>query len=164
MFKLLYTSILVLALSASAGFAKDFKLPEKKPVLSVTIPDDWDPEEIDHGVKGQSEDDAVFLSIESTKSEKGMEAIMTSTFDMLKEHKVEFDKDSKKTQKFKIAGQDAEEMIFSGKDEDGPATISITLFTVGSDVFVLTYWATTEKAEKHMPDVGTIVKSMKLLK
>lgn len=164
MIKHLMGALLALSFVTAPAYAKVFKLPEKKPVLSVSIPDDWSPEEIDHGVKGQSEDDAIFISMESTRSEKGMDSIMKSTFDMLAEHKVVFDKDKKKSQKFKLAGQDAEEMIFTGTDEDGPATITITIFAVGEDVFVLTYWATTAKAAKHSPDVAKIVQSIKLLK
>ncbi len=36
------------------------------------------------------------------------------------------DQATKKENKFKINGLDAEEMIFQGKDEDGAASVSIT--------------------------------------
>lgn len=160
---------LLAVFSLAAGFlttasAKEFKLPEKKPVISVTYPDSWEPEEIDRGVQGQTKDGAVYLAIETTKSEKGMNAIIDETFDMFKEHKVKIDKSSKKTNKMTIAGQEAEEMLFTGTDEDGPTAVSITFFTVGDTVVVISYWATTELVAKYNPAIGKIVSSIKALK
>ncbi len=159
---LLFTTIL--ALTVGSAFAKDFELPETKPVISITIPDSWKPEELDSGVHGQSPDEGIYLSVESTQSEKGMDEIMKSTFEMLDEHKVVLDKASKKTSKFTIAGEEAEESIYSGKDEDGEATVSITLVVIGKNVFVFTYWATDEKVKKNQPTVVKIMKSIKSLK
>lgn len=164
MYKTLTALVLSLALGASSVWAKEFLLPEKRPLLSVEIPESWHPEETDRGVKAESEDEAIYLQIDSARSEAGMEAAIEATFTMLAEHNVEFDKGTKKTQKFKIAGQDAEEMIFTGKDKDGPAIISITMFTIKETLFIVTYWATTAKAAKHQPDVTKIVKSMTAVK
>ena len=167
--KVLPRSLAVLsALALAAGFvapaqAETFKMPEKKPVVAVTLPDSWKPEETDDGVQGQSPDGVVYLAVEATRSEKGINSIIDSTFEMFKEHKVEVDKDTKKTNKLQIAGQDAEEMLFSGKDEDGAATISITLFTVKDTVIVISYWATTSKEEKQSAAIGKIVSSIKAL-
>ena len=159
-FALLSAFTLALGLVTPA-VAESFKMPEKKPVISVTFPDSWKPEETDAGVQGQTED--VYLAVEATRSEKGINAIMDSTFDLFKEHKVDVDQSSKKTNKLKIAGEDAEEMLFTGKDEDGPTTISITLFTVKDTVIVISYWATTSKADKYNAALGKIVTSIKAL-
>ena len=147
--------------TVTPAMAESFKMPEKKPVISVTFPDSWKPEETDAGVQGQTED--VYLAVEATRNEKGIDAIIDSTFEMFKEHKVDVDKSSQKTNKLKIAGQDAEEMLFTGKDEDGPTTISITLFTVKDTVIVISYWATTSKADKYNAAIGKIVTSIKAL-
>ena len=157
-------SAITLGLSLVApAVAEDFKMPEKKPVVAVTFPDAWKPEETDAGVQGQSPDAAVYMAVESSRSEKGVSEIIDSTFDMFKEHKVDVDKSTKKTNKLTIAGEEAEEMLFTGKDEDGPATISITLFTVKDTVIVITYWASSDKVEKHNPTIGKIVKSIKAI-
>ncbi|MEI6714154.1 MAG: hypothetical protein WCO60_10405 [Verrucomicrobiota bacterium] len=153
----------VLAFTVGTAFAKNFELPEKSPVLSVNIPDSWKPEEIEKGVHAQSPDDGVYLSIESARSEKGMDAILKSTFEMLEEHKVVIKQDSQKSNKFELAGAEAEELTFTGKDEDGAASISITIVPIGKSVFIITYWATTEKAEKNQAAINKIVKSMKQL-
>lgn len=54
-----------------------------------------------------------------------------------------------------------EELIFKGKDEDGPCSISISFVPIKDKVVVLTYWVTTAKEEKHAATVGKIVQSLK---
>ena len=159
-----FLSVLSLAIGLVApASAKDFKVPDTKPVISVTYPDSWKPEEIDAGVQGQTADTAVYLSVEASKSEKGMKEIIDGTFDMFKEHKVDIDKDSKKVNKMEIAGQPAEEMLFTGKDEDGPTVISITIFTVKDTVIVISYWASTESEAKYHAAIVKIITSIKPL-
>jgi hypothetical protein len=151
-------------LAAGAGshaWAKDFQIPEKHPVISVTYPDSWEPEEIDRGVQGQTKDTAVYLAIETSKSEKGMKAIIDESFDLFNEHKLVVNKDSKQVNKFEIAGEAAEELVYTGKDEDGPATISITTMQIGDTVVVVTYWATTESESKYHAAILKIIKSIK---
>lgn len=125
------------------------------------MPDDWDADEIDNGVAGESPDKAVYLAAVAVGNEKGMDAELDDTFEMLKEHKVTLDKDSKKENKFKLNGVEVEELIFHGKDEDGPCSISISFVPVKDKVVVLTYWVTTAKEEKHAAEVGKIVQSIK---
>ena len=141
--------------------AEDFKMPEKKPVVSVTFPDSWKPEETDAGVQGQTKDTAVYMAIEASRSEKGMNAIIDGTFDMFKEHKVDVDKSTKKESTKTIAGQEASVMTFTGKDEDGPTTVSLTIFTVKDTVIVISYWATTAKEAKYSDAVDKLVSSSK---
>ena len=157
------------ALALAAGLvspvlAETFKVPDKEPVVSVTFPASWKPEETDNGVQGQTEDSAVYLSVEASKSEKGMDEIIDGSFEMFKEHKVEIDKSSKKTNKMEIAGVPAEEMLFTGKDEDGPTVISITSLQVKDTVVIISYWATADKEKKYSAAIGKIVSSIKQLK
>jgi hypothetical protein len=80
---------------------------------------------------------------------------------MLKEHNVTLDDSSKKEQKFKINGADANELVFQGKDEDGPCVVSIAFVPIKNKVVVLTYWVTTSEAEKNSAAVGKIANSIK---
>lgn len=148
----------------SSSPAAEFKVPDKHPVITVTYPDSWKPEEIDRGVQGQTADTAVYLSVEATKSEKGMNEIIDASFDMFKEHKVEVDKSTKKVNKLQIAGQDAEEMLFTGKDEDGPTAISITTLAVGDHIVIISYWASTQSEAKYQPAIAKIIGSIKAVK
>ena len=112
---------------------------------------------------GESADKAVYLSVVAVGSDRGMKAEIDDTFAMLKDHAVELDESSKKENKYKVGGFDAEEMLFQGKDQDGPAAISITFVPIKDKVIVMTYWVTTAKEKKHLPEVGKIVNSLKSL-
>ena len=163
------TVALLVAIALGAGMpspasAEEFKVPSKHPVLSVTFPDSWKPEEIDRGVQGQTADSAVYLSVEATKNEKGVNEIIDGTFDMFKEHKVEVDKASKKTNKMEIAGVPAEESVYTGKDEDGPTVISLTILQIDDTVVILSYWASTDSETKYHAAIAKIVGSMHQLK
>jgi len=162
MIKFILTFAAVLTLVATPAFAKTLKVPSDEfPIASISIPSDWEPEEINNGVAAQSPDTAVFLAVVAVGSEKGMKAELDDTFEFLKEHKVELDKSSKKEDKFKVNNLEAEEISFQGKDEDGPAAVSIAFVTIKDKLVVLTYWVSTEKEEKHQEEVGKILKSLK---
>ncbi|MFN2476693.1 MAG: histidine kinase [Chthoniobacterales bacterium] len=150
------------ALIAVSAQGKTMKLPDDdNAVATITIPDSWDPDAIENGVAGTSDDDAVYLAAVAVSSKKGMDAEIEDTFAMLKEHKVDLDQSTKKENKFKVNGLDAEELLFQGKDEDGPTSVSICFVPIKDSVIVLTYWVTTKEEAKHQAEVGKIVNSLK---
>jgi len=152
----------VLLLAAAPVFSKTVQLPnEDFAVASIDFPTSWEPEEINNGVAAESPDKAVFLSAVAVGSDKGMSAELDDTFDFLKEHNVELDKKSKSEGKFKIGDLEAEELTFQGKDEDGPAAVSIAFVTIKDKVVVLTYWVSTDKEKEHQDEVGKILRSLK---
>ena len=161
--KILSLTVVFALLSTSAAVAKEFKLPEVQPVVSIAIPDAWKPEPIEKGVQGQSADSAVYLSVETTANEKEMAAIIDDTFAMLKEHKAELNRTVKRENKFLINGLPADELLYDGKDQDGPTMVSITFVTVGKTALVLTYWASTEGTKNHQREVQKILASIKAL-
>jgi hypothetical protein len=163
MIKSIFTFIAISSLlGAAPAFAKTLKLPSDEfPIASITFPDDWEPEEVNNGVAGQSPDTAVYLAAVAVGSEKGMDAELDDTFAFLKEHKVELDKSTKKENKFKLNDVEVEELIFHGKDEDGPTSVSISFIPIKDKIVVLTYWVTTEKEKKHQEEVGKILQSIK---
>jgi hypothetical protein len=163
MIKSTLTCIAILSLLAAASvFAKTLKLPgDESPIASITFPDDWAPEELTNGVAGQSPDTAVYLAAVAVGSDKGMNAELEDTFAFLTEHKVELDKSTKKENKFKLNGVEVEELIFHGKDEDGPTSVSISFIPIKDKIVVLTYWVTTEKEKKHQEEVAKILISIK---
>jgi hypothetical protein len=162
MLKSILSLIAISSLLAVPAFAKTMKLPNDEfAIASISFPKDWEPEEIDNGAAGQSPDSAVYLAAVAVGNEKGMEAELDDTFDMLKEHKVDLDKSTKKESKFQLNGEEVNELIFHGKDEDGPCSISISFVPIKDKVVVLTYWVTTAKEEKHQEEVGKILKSLK---
>lgn len=162
MTKFILTLIAVSSLIVAPTFAKTLKVPNDEfPIASITFPDDWEPEEVSNGVAGQSPDSAVYLAAVAVGNEKGMNAELDDTFEFLKEHKVDLDQSTKKENKFKLNGVDVEELIFHGKDEDGPTSVSISFVPIKDKIIVVTYWVTTAKEDKHQAEVGKIVKSLK---
>jgi hypothetical protein len=152
----------LLLLVSAPAFAKTLKLPSDEfAVASIDFPSSWEPEEINNGVAGESPDKAVYLAAVAVGNEKGMNAELEDTFDFLKEHNVELDKSSKSEDKFKIGTLEAEELTFQGKDEDGPAAVSIAFVTIKDKVVVLTYWVSTDKEKEHQDEVGKILRSLK---
>ena len=161
-FALAICALATLTLTAASLAAKTIQLPNDEFAFAqITIPDSWEPSEINNGVEANSPDKVVYISAVGVGSEKGMDAEIEDTFKMLKDHNVDLDESSKKEQKFKINGVEASELIFKGKDEDGPATISITFVPIKNKVVVVTYWVTTAEEEKHSSEVGKIANSIK---
>jgi hypothetical protein len=158
-----FLTLLILAvISTISADAKTFKLPDDDfAIASIDMPDSWNPKEIDGGVAGQSEDDAVYLSVVAVGSEKGMKGEIDDTFEMLKSHNVELDESTKKENTFKIGGLEATELLYQGKDEDGPAAISIVFVPIKDKLIIMTYWVTTAKEKEHQAEVGKIVNSLK---
>ena len=149
-------------LAVVPAFPKTLKLlSDEFAIATITLPDDWEPEEVTNGVAGQSPDTAVYMAAVAVGSEKGMDAELNDTFEFLKEHKVELDKSTKHESKFKLNGEEVNELIYHGKDEDGPTSVSISFVPIKDKVVVLTYWVTTAKEKQHSEEVAKILQSLK---
>ena len=160
--KCILSVALVCLAGATPAFAKTMKLPNDEfAIASIDFPGNWEPEEINNGVAGESPDKAVFLAAVAVGSEKGMSAELDDTFEFLKEHNVELDQKSKSEDKFKIGDLEADELTYQGKDEDGPAAVSIAFVTIKDKLVVLTYWVSTDKEKAHQDEVGKILRSLK---
>ena len=160
---LLFVALLISAVPSPAA-AKEFRLPQDTPVAAITLPETWKPELIEKGVQGQTADNSVYLCAETTGSEKEMTTIIDDTFAMLKEHKVDLDHTVKKETKFLINGLPADELLYDGKDQDGPTLVSITFINVGKNALVLTYWASVDGNKKHQSEVEKVLASIKALR
>jgi hypothetical protein len=162
MTKQLLTAFLLAVSVAISADAKTVRLPDAdEPIASITFPDDWKLEDISGGVAADSPDEHVYISAVVVKDETDINAEIDDVFKMLKEHNVELDESTKKENKFKINSLEAEELLFQGKDEDGPCGVSITFVPIKNDLVILTYWVTTAEEAKHQGTVGKIVRSLK---
>ncbi len=162
MIKPILTILAISALALVSAEAKTVKIPDAdNAVASITFPDDWDVEEMEGGYGADSADDHVYISAVAVQNETDMNAQIDDVFELLKEHKVALDESSKKEQKFKVNGLEATELLFQGKDEDGPCGVSIVFVPVKNNLVILTYWVTSAEEEKHQKTVGNIVNSLK---
>ena len=139
------------------------KLPnDEVTVATIDLPDSWEPEEITNGFAGTSPDRAVYLAVVAVGKNKGMQAQLDETFNMLKEQQVALDQSSRSEGKLKIAGLEANEITYRGKDEDGPAAVRITLIPLKDKVVVITCWISTDEEKTHEEEVGKILESLKV--
>ena len=160
--KTLLTLIAVAFLGVVAVDAKTYKLPNDDfAIASIDMPDSWKPTVVENGIWGQTEDTAVYMSVVAVGTEKGMQGEIEDTIEMLNKHKVSLDDSTKKENKFKAGSFDATELLYQGKDEDGPAAVSITFVPVKDKMIIITYWVSTDKEKEHSAEVGKIVNSLK---
>ncbi len=140
------------------------KVPSAESALvTVDIPDSWNPEEITDGVAGESEGD--ILNILAADKRKGADSDLADSLTMLKELDVELDQSSKKVKKVKLNGLDAEEMLFQGKEvfsrHTTPVLVTFVVLPIKGRVVVLTHYVPTEDAKKSKEAVEKIIQSLK---
>jgi len=162
MIKYSFTVLAIALLAIVSVDAKTVKLPnEDFAIATLDFPESWSGDEITNGYAGESPDKAVYLSAVAVGSEKGMKSDIDDTFEMLKAHNVVLDESTKKENKFKVGSYDATELLYQGKDDDGPAGVSIVFIPIKDKMIILTYWVTTAKEKEHQQEVGKLVNSLK---
>jgi hypothetical protein len=152
---------LTLSLLAANASGRTLKVPEDKPVISVTIPDGWKHDTSEKGVTCQSTDDEAALFFEVT-SAKGTDALIDENLEVLKDQHLTIDKSTQKTSEFEANGMKWSTVGWDGKDDSGPETVLLAFADVGNgNVLMVTYWV-TKKAEKEQKEViNKILDSMK---
>lgn len=154
------TTVFLTASLAVSSFAETHKVPEEKPVATVSIPDDWKTNAFDDGVEATSEDGEVYLAIEKANA-KGVSDSMDEALKYLKDKGVKVDTETMKQSEGKLAGMDVVDIDFKGKDDDGDANISLMIISVSSDKgLLLTYWASPEGEKKHQSELNEITQSI----
>lgn len=152
----------VCLLQSGSLFGKEFELPNADfAIASVKIPANWKPEVVDNGVEAQTEDGSFYLSIVAAGTEKGVDADIKATKDMLKEHKVQIDESTQKSGNGNVNGFPTESVTVKGTDEDGPCTVTILLVTIKDKMLVFTYWFNDSELSKHEKEVEEIQNSLK---
>lgn len=162
---LLYTFLACTLLGASAS-AGTFKVPDEDfGIASVAFPDNWKPKEIEKGVEGSSPDGEAYIAVVAVGSDKGLDAELADTQKMLDESKVTIDASTKKVQKFKLAGLDATEVNWQGKQGDEAQSVSVVFVPIKGKTVVITYWvsATGDKDKADSDAIGSVLKSLKAL-
>ena len=152
--------MLSVALSLAA-FGGTHKVPKEDPVATITIPDEWKTEEIEDGIEATSNDGEVYLAIEETDSDSIKES-MEEAMSYLKSKGVTVTESSMKQEEGKLGEMDVVDISWTGKDEDGPAKISLTIVAVTKTKgLLLIYWASPQGEQKNKEALGEIAKSIK---
>ena len=142
------------------AMAESFTMPDGKPVVSITIPDDWETGEIDDGVEATSPDKNVYIAAELVKADN-VEAAAKEALKYLVDNGVVIDEATKKEKTFKIGDLEAYELGWQGKDEDGPTEVSVAIVVVApKKLMFLTYWATPEGGQANAAGLAAIAQSI----
>ena len=113
--------------------AKTYSIPDPNPVAVITMPDDWESTEIDKGVESTSDDEAVYISVEVTELKDAAQSIAEAVT-WLKSKGVVVDAATQEKKPFSINGMEGVQVQWTGKDEDGPTHVSLTLLQVTETV------------------------------
>lgn len=158
--KIVLTVALAVALLVPS-FAGTHKLPEEKPLATITMPDAWKTEGIEDGIEATSDDGEVYLAIETTDADNVEEA-MDESIKFLKDKGVVVDQGTFKTEEGKLGEMDVVDLLWDGKDDDGPTKVSVTLVAVTKNKgLLLTYWASPDGEKKNAAALKAIAQSIK---
>lgn len=159
-------AILFLSFLVGSTYAGTVNIPPKKPVISIDIPDTWEPEETDKGVACESPDKVATVFFEVAKSEKGMNSIIDENIDWLvKEQGVKIDGSTKQEKELPIGGLSSAMVIYDAASKEfGPSRVGFIFTEISNRLLVTTFWITKKGSEKHDATMSKIFASVKPLK
>lgn len=157
--KKLVVAALLFGVLATSAFARNFAVPDKDPVVTLTIPDTWKMEEITYGYSAQSPGKDVFFSVEYADS-KNVAAMMDNNEKWMKENEIKLVKPNKA--EAPLNGIPATIFQFETQDANGPTTVDFIMLPGGKDrMILLTVWGNDEERKKHGAAIDQIMSSVK---
>lgn len=149
------------ALASTAAQAATLQFPSESPAASITIPDDWKPEETESGIQALSPDEAIYISIDVAEAES-VDKVVSDAIEFLKDKGVTIDTATQKESEDQLNGMTMKNLDWSGKDADGDVSIGLSFVQPSDDkLLVITYWGTKGEQEKHGEDLMAIIGSLK---
>lgn len=154
---------IILSLLVSSTMAGLVSVPAKKPVVTIEIPDSWDPEETDKGIAVESADKVATVFFEIAASEKGMNSLLDENIDWLvKDQGVKINTASKKEQDFLVGGMKSSLMAYDASSKEfGPSKVGFIFTAIGKKLLVTTYWVTVKGFDKQEAVLDGILASVK---
>ena len=144
--------------------AKAFKIGDDDPVSWVSIPDTWEPAEIDNGVEGTSPDKETYVAAEIVDAKEIDDAVKEEDKFFAKQ-KIKIKGDTKKEKETTVNGLKAFDYSWDATDEDGPTHVSVTFVVVGEGkLLLLTYWGSAAGEKANGKDLVAIAESIKPIK
>jgi hypothetical protein len=160
---LFIATVVALSLPFTA-LAKVHPIPDEDPIATITLPDNWDVDDLDDGIEVASPDDSVYLAIEALDLVDS-KAAMAEAFKFFDKKGITVDNSSQKQNEFTVNGLGAFELGFKGRDEDGPTNVKITVIMVGpAKALMVTYWASDEGEKNLSGEMSNIIGSVQAAK
>ena len=159
--------VLFLTFISVPAFAKNIEIPESGPVVSVNIPESWEPENTERGVACESPDKVATIFFEIANSEKAVNALIDENFDWLvNDQKVKINSGSQQEKEAEIAGAQWKVLTWDADSAEwGAAKVGMLMTSAGKNkLLIATYWITKKDADKHDATLTKIFESVKMLK
>jgi hypothetical protein len=156
-------STLVLTLLASMAFGGTLKVPQDEPAITVTIPDNWEPEADGDGVLAESPDNVATLYLEVVTSEDELNEAIEGSTEWLAEHEVKIDEATEEKKDFKTGEREWKVISWTANHKEwGPASVGF-LFSEAGDgkMLTITYWISKKDSEKSLETLEKIFSSVK---
>ncbi len=154
----------LLSLAPALALAGEHKLPAGKPVVSITLPDNWEVSADTHSVSATPKEGDVYVAAmlvsmgEFTRAMKFWE-------DSLADLKITRDETSKTVQKFKFEGGDSISTAWKAKDETGPIRLVQTILKLSENhLLFVTKWGPEAAHKKYAGEILEIQRSVTKLK
>lgn len=150
-----------LALMPSFAAAKTHSIPDPNPIAVVTIPDDWEVTSTAKGIEVDSEDEEVYVAVEVTEMSSVAKTV-TDTIAWLQSKNVVIDPATQQQQQIKVNDIPGFMIKWSGKDDDGPTNVSLTIMVLSETKgLLLTYWATPQGEKDNLEALKGIINSLR---
>ena len=157
--KLIAVALVAFALPALAH-AKTLTLGADAPVVTVDVPDAWNPQEYPNGMAATAPGN--YLVNTEVISAADIQSKMESTMQYFIDHGVEVDKSTEVSHDMKINGFDVTYTEWQGKDKDGPAMVSISAMILNKEQLVLiNTWGSPDADKADGDAILALVKSIK---
>ncbi|ENN88193.1 hypothetical protein RHSP_40245 [Rhizobium freirei PRF 81] len=158
---------IILLAAALAAFpmlanAKTLAFPSDEPVASVSIPDNWKPQETETGIDSTSPDSAIYFSLDVATGDN-IDKIIDDAVNFLAKNGVKVDASTRKDDDSnEVNGMKLSLLNWQGNDNDGAVNITLgVLSPAPNKILVLTYWGSKENQDKHKEEVLDIIGSIK---
>ncbi len=152
---------LLIGLFPAVGSAATLNFPSDAPVASITIPDTWGPKETETGIDAESDDNAIYISIDVADG-ASTDKVVSDAIDYLKQKGVTIDAKTQKESEDTVNGMQMKNLDWTGTDADGDVSIGLSFVQPSPDkLLVITYWGSKGEQEKHGAELGAIIGSLK---
>ncbi len=163
MFRTILALALLGALPALAE-AKAFKLGDEEAVAWVSIPDTWEPSEIDDGVEGTSPDRETYVAAEIVDA-KAIDDAIKEEDKFFTKQKITIRPETKTQKETTVNGLKAYDVTWQATDADGATEVSVTFVVVGENkLLLLTYWGSKAGEKTNGKDLVEIAQSIRPIK
>lgn len=161
MLRVLLSVLSVLMLVCSGAQAKNLAFPEKDPVATIVIPDQWKTVAIEYGWETKSPNDDIYFSIEYGR-EKTFDKIVDGNEKWMRDNKITIKSDVNKNP-INLGGLAGEILTYQAVDENGPTYLSFIVLNGGKRLILMTLWGSEEEFKANDKAVNAMMDSIKLI-